>query len=533
MRKLVLAAAAAAVFMASACRVGQEPIVIKFSHVVANDTPKGKGALKFKELAEKYTNGKVKVEVYPNSTLYKDKEEIEALQLGSVQMLAPSTAKFAPLGAKEFEALDLPWLFKDDATYAKAMKGRVGKWLFKKLESKGITGLAYWDNGFHMVSANRPLLMPADFQGLKIRISGSKIADQYFRELGSIPQIMAFSEVYQALQTGVVDGCENTPSNYLTQKFHEVQKHITVSYHAHLQYAVIVNSKFWNGLPADIRGQLDKAMDEATDYTNSIAAQGKRRCARGDQEVGQDHAALSDRRSAQGLADGDGADLQVGQGPRRQRGARPAGEGTRYQDELTPVAACTIRKRPGVIAAPGRFAGEGDLACSSVLNRALDHLEEWLIATLIAAATALIFVAVLHRYGTGLSIDLAKWAAAHGVTVAAGVLAASIRWLAALRPVLGAGTVHLHVHLDGQVRRRLWRAHRHPCRRRRAGQPAAAGIAQAGDPVRAAVRRVLHRRRSRRSAARSSARCSRPASSRTISKRRCGSSISRSRSAPA
>ena len=140
--------------------------------------------------------------------------------------------------------------------------------------------------------------MPADFQGLKIRISGSKIADRYFRDLGSIPQIMAFSEVYQALQTGVVDGCENTPSNYLTQKFHEVQKHITVSYHAHLQYAVIVNSKFWNGLPADIRGQLDKAMDEATDYTNSIAQQGKRGRARGDQEVRQDHAALSDRRSA-------------------------------------------------------------------------------------------------------------------------------------------------------------------------------------------------------------------------------------------
>jgi C4-dicarboxylate-binding protein DctP len=272
MVKLFLAAAAtAAVFLASGPAVAQAPIVIKFSHVVANDTPKGKGALKFKELAEKYTNGKVKVEVYPNSSLYKDKEEIEALQLGSVQMLAPSTAKFAPLGVKEFEALDLPWLFKDEATYAAAMKGPIGKWLFQKLEAKGITGLAYWDNGFHMTSANRPLLMPADFQGLKIRISGSKIADRYFRDLGSIPQIMAFSEVYQALQTGVVDGCENTPSNYLTQKFHEVQKDITVSNHAHLQYAVIVNTKFWNGLPDDIRKQLDKAMDEATDYTNSIA----------------------------------------------------------------------------------------------------------------------------------------------------------------------------------------------------------------------------------------------------------------------
>ena len=275
MKKLfvMLSAAAAVLAVSSMSASAQNPIIIKFSHVVAPDTPKGKGALKFKELAEKYTNGKVKVEVYPNSQLFKDKEEIEALQLGSVQMLAPSTAKFAPLGAKEFEALDLPFLFKDDAQYAEVMKGPVGKWLFKKLESKGITGLAYWDNGFHMVSANRPLLKPADFQGLKFRISGSKIADKYFRLLGGLPQIMAFSEVYQALQTGVVDGCENTPSNYLTQKFYEVQSDITIANHAHLQYAVIVNTKFWNGLPADIRKQLDRAMDEATEYTNSIAHQ--------------------------------------------------------------------------------------------------------------------------------------------------------------------------------------------------------------------------------------------------------------------
>src|SRR5256885_9112991 len=271
MRSLILGSIATVVLMVPATVLAQSPIIIKFSHVVANDTPKGKGALKFKELAEKYTNGKVRVEVYPNSSLYKDKEEIEALQLGSVQMLAPSTAKFAPLGAKEFEALDLPWLFKDEETYSRAMKGPVGKWLFQKLEPRGISGLAYWDNGFHMTSANRPLVIPADFQGLKIRISGSKIADRYFRDVGSIPQIMAFSEVYQALQTGVVDGCENTASNYLTQKFFEVQKDITVSYHAHLQYAVIVNTRFWNGLPPDIRTKVDKAMDEATDYTNSIA----------------------------------------------------------------------------------------------------------------------------------------------------------------------------------------------------------------------------------------------------------------------
>jgi C4-dicarboxylate-binding protein DctP len=270
-RRTALTAVGALALAGTHRAFAQQPIVIKFSHVVTNDTPKGKGALKFKELAEKYTGGKVKVEVYPNSTLYKDKEEMDALNSGAVQMLAPSTAKFRPIGVPEFEALDLPFIFTDDAEFQKTVKGPVGKGLLKKLEAKGITGLGFWDNGFHMVSSNDPLLMPADFQGKKFRISGSKIADQYFRLLGALPQIMAFSEVYQALQTGVVDGCENTPSNYYTQKFYEVQKHITNSRHAHLQYAVITNTKFWNGLPADIRAQVEKAMDEATDYTNSIA----------------------------------------------------------------------------------------------------------------------------------------------------------------------------------------------------------------------------------------------------------------------
>jgi C4-dicarboxylate-binding protein DctP len=270
-RRTALTALGTAAIAGTRFAFAQQPVVIKFSHVVANDTPKGKGALKFKELAEKYTGGKVKVEVYPNSTLYKDKEELDALNSGSVQMLAPSTAKFRPIGVPEFEALDLPFIFNGEEGYNKTVKGPIGKHLLALLEPKGIKGLAYWDNGFHMVSANKPLLMPADFQGLKIRISGSKIADLYFRQLGAIPQIMAFSEVYQALQTGVVDGCENTPSNYWTQKFYEVQKHITNSQHAHLQYALITNAKFWNGLPADIRGQLDKAVDESTEYTNSIA----------------------------------------------------------------------------------------------------------------------------------------------------------------------------------------------------------------------------------------------------------------------
>src|SRR5512135_2014097 len=177
MRKWIIAAAVATVFAVPGAALAQSPIIIKFSHVVANDTPKGKGALKFKELAEKYTNGKVKVEVYPNSQLFKDKEEIEALQLGAVQMLAPSTAKFAPLGAKEFEALDLPFVFPDTATYTKVAEGPVGKYLMDKLQPAGITGLAFWDNGFHMMTGNRPMHVASDFQGMKIRISGSKIAD--------------------------------------------------------------------------------------------------------------------------------------------------------------------------------------------------------------------------------------------------------------------------------------------------------------------------------------------------------------------
>jgi C4-dicarboxylate-binding protein DctP len=249
----------------------QAPIVIKFSHVVATDTPKGQAAERFKQLAEKATNGRVKVEVYPNSQLYKDKEELEALQLGAVQMLAPSLAKFGPLGVKEFEAFDLPYIFPSKTALYNVTEGEIGKGLMKKLEPKGITGLAFWDNGFKVMSANRPLHSVADFKGLKMRIQSSKVLDAQMRALGANPQVLAFSEVYQALQTGVVDGTENPPSNMYTQKMHEVQKHVTVSNHGYLGYAVIVNKKFWDGLPPDIRTALDKAMKDATTFEKAIA----------------------------------------------------------------------------------------------------------------------------------------------------------------------------------------------------------------------------------------------------------------------
>jgi C4-dicarboxylate-binding protein DctP len=247
----------------------QSPIIIKFSHVVATDTPKGKASEKFKELADKYTGGKVKVEIYPNSTLYKDKEELEALQLGSVQMLAPSNSKFGPLGIREFEVFDLPYILPDLKTLRKVTEGPLGARLLKLLEPKGITGLAYWDNGFKEMSANKKLVTPADYQGVKFRIQSSRVLQAQFKALGSLPQVMAFGEVYQALQTGVVDGQENTWSNIYTQKMHEVQKYITESNHGYIGYVVIVNKKFWDDLPADIRDQLTKAMKEATDFNNT------------------------------------------------------------------------------------------------------------------------------------------------------------------------------------------------------------------------------------------------------------------------
>ena len=249
----------------------QDKIVIKFSHVVAPDTPKGKGAAKFEELAEAYTNGAVDVEVYPNSQLYKDKEEMEALQLGAVQMLAPSLAKFGPLGVSDFEVFDLPFMFPSYEALQTVTKGEVGRAMLAKLEDKGIKGLAFWDNGFKIMSANSPLRSPDDFLGLKMRIQSSKVLEAQMNALGAVPQVMAFSEVYQALQTGVVDGTENPPSNMYTQKMNEVQKHASITNHGYLGYAVIVNKQFWDGLPEDVRAGLDKAMAEATDYANGIA----------------------------------------------------------------------------------------------------------------------------------------------------------------------------------------------------------------------------------------------------------------------
>ena len=264
--KLAIAGALLAIGLSAGAQT-----IIKFSHVVAADTPKGKAAVYFAQKAAELTQGKVKVEVYANSSLYKDGEEMSSLQIGSVQMLAPSLAKFGPLGVKEFEAFDFPFMFDDTAELHKITQGPVGAAMLAKLDAKGIHGLAFWDNGFKSFSANTPLKTPADYKGKKFRIQSSKVLEEEIRSVGGIPQVMAFSEVYQALQTGVVDGTENPISNFYTQKMHEVQKHLSLTNHGYLGYAVIVNKKFWDGLPADQRGQLEQAMKEATVYANKIA----------------------------------------------------------------------------------------------------------------------------------------------------------------------------------------------------------------------------------------------------------------------
>jgi C4-dicarboxylate-binding protein DctP len=246
-------------------------IVIKFSHVAAPQAHKSRATEHFKHLAEAYTNGRVRIELYPNSQLYKDKEELEALQLGAVQMLAPSVSKLGPLGVKEFEVFDLPYLFPDPAAIRKITDGPIGAELLAKLEPKGLKGLAFWDNGFKILSANKPLIAPDDALGLKMRIQASKVIEAQMAALGALPQVTAFSEAYQALSSGVVDGTENTPANMYTQKMHEVQKFATLTNHGYLGYVILTNKTFWDGIPADIRGALEKALAETTPLAIELA----------------------------------------------------------------------------------------------------------------------------------------------------------------------------------------------------------------------------------------------------------------------
>jgi C4-dicarboxylate-binding protein DctP len=270
MRKWLFAAAAAAVLAVPTAVMAQQPMVLKFSHVVAEKTPKGQASLKFAELAAKYTNGKVKVEVYPNSSLFGDKQEMDALALGDVQFIATSMSKFGKY-TKKLQVFDLPFMFKDTAALSRFENSKTGKTLLHSMENRNYLGLAYWHNGLSQMSANKPLLTPEDAKGLKFRIQQSDIIQASYEGIGANVQKLAFSEVYQALQVGTVNAQENTWSNIYSKKFYEVQKHFTESNSRVIDYMVLVNAKWWNGLPADIRDGLSKAMTEATAENNAIA----------------------------------------------------------------------------------------------------------------------------------------------------------------------------------------------------------------------------------------------------------------------
>jgi len=264
------AVAAAAVVLPSFVRA-QSPIVVKFSHVVAENTPKGQGALKFKELAEKKLPGKVQVQVFPSSQLFGDAKEMEALLLGDVQLIAPSLSKFDRY-TKKLQVFDLPFLFDDIDAVDRFQATKTGQELLTSMKNRGLIGLAYWHNGMKQLSTNKDKLeRPEDVKGLKFRIQASDVLEAQFRALGANPQKMAFSEVYQALQTGVVDGQENTWSNIFSQKFFEVQKTIAETNHGLIEYMVVTNAKWWDGLPADVRQGLSEAMKEATAYANKLA----------------------------------------------------------------------------------------------------------------------------------------------------------------------------------------------------------------------------------------------------------------------
>ncbi len=266
----IWAAAAAALALAPFSAVAQQPIIIKFSHVVADGTPKGQAAIKFKEAAEKLVPGKVKVEVYPNSQLFGDAKEVEAVLLGDVHFIAPSLSKFEKF-TKVLQVYDLPFLFADIQAVDKFQDGKVGQDMLKSMEKKGLLGLNYWHNGMKQLSANKPLLVPDDAKGVKFRVQSSDVLVSQFQAVGANPQKLAFSEVYQALQTGAVDGQENTWSNAYSQKYQEVQNDFTESNHGIIDYMVVTNAKWWNGLSPEIREGLTKAMKEATEVNNKVA----------------------------------------------------------------------------------------------------------------------------------------------------------------------------------------------------------------------------------------------------------------------
>jgi C4-dicarboxylate-binding protein DctP len=246
---------------------------IKFSHVVAEDTPKGQAALHLKKLVEKRTDGKVEVEVYPNAALYSDREAIEALQMNAIQMACPSFSKFTGF-VPELQIFDLPFLFKDRKHLYAFMESDVGQELLRMVKEKGLLGLSYWDNGFKQLTLDsNPIHMPEDVAGKKFRIMSSKVLEAQFDAVDASPQVLPFSEVYSALQQGVVDGQENTISNIYTKKFHEVQNYMTLSNHGYLGYMLVTNQMFWSQLPEGLQKTIRGCVEDATEYERKKAKQ--------------------------------------------------------------------------------------------------------------------------------------------------------------------------------------------------------------------------------------------------------------------
>ncbi|MBA1240224.1 MULTISPECIES: DctP family TRAP transporter solute-binding subunit [Stutzerimonas stutzeri subgroup] len=260
--------AASALFTALGAQA--DPILIKFSHITADSTPKGQGALMFKKLVEERLPGQVEVQVFANSSLYGDGKEMEALLMNEVQLLAPAPSKLEQY-TKQLQLFDLMFLFDDMAAAQRFQQSDKGRAMLKSMEDKGITGLAYWLNGMRHFTVNKPLREPADARGLKFRVQPSDLRAAQYTALRAVPRKMAFAEIYQGLQTGVVNAQDNPWSNIYSQKYHEVQKYITESGHGIGNYLLITNTRFWSGLPAEVRGELEAIIDEVTVEVNRQA----------------------------------------------------------------------------------------------------------------------------------------------------------------------------------------------------------------------------------------------------------------------
>lgn len=270
-RQWLAACAGAALLPAGAAATPQPKITLRFSHVVAEETPKGLAANRFKVLVEQRSSGRIGVQVFPNAQLYGDADEMRALQLGAVDLVAPSLSKFGRVGMPEFEMFDLPFLFDDLSAVRRVTLGPLGQRLLQGLERHGLVGLGYFDNGFKQMSANRPLLEPKDFVGLRMRVQASQVIAAQMRALGARPVTMAFSETRQALATGVVDGTENPVSNFWTQGMHQVQSDLSLTDHGYLGYAVVTNQRLWQHMAPTDRALINQALQEALGFANQIA----------------------------------------------------------------------------------------------------------------------------------------------------------------------------------------------------------------------------------------------------------------------